>query len=256
MPDAESVFRLFLAGLVVNGFILIGSSCVSKKAPLRPVMVYPGYDTELNFIDEFDDDLSDWVSEGAGTFTVSNDSQMTVSPALQSYGMAIWYRNDVSGDFQIEFEIDFLSAPGMASVIFCAQGTRGEDVIEDLPPRTGILSDYTHEGMRSYSVSFHCYSPDGSHDSGSKIRKNPGHMLLSRAEQDPCIVDRRYLIDILKIGNRILFFVDKVLIQDIRDRGGFGPTYTDGKIGLRFHGAGNAFLTHLDNFKIFKLIPQ
>ena len=92
-------------------------------------------------------------------------------------------------------------------------------------------------------------TPEGEHHPGTKVRKNPGHMLLSRVVPDPCRENRPYLIEILKLGNRILFHVDGILIHDVRDKGGFGSAYDEGKIGFWVHGQGGTFKSTFDNIR-------
>ena len=141
----------------------------------------------------------------------------------------------------------------MNSVIICAEKIKEENAFTKIPLPTENLYEIVQEKTRSYQISFHSYSPDGQHTPGSKLRKNPGHLLLSYAANDPCQENRRYLIDVAKTGNRIRFFVDGNIVHDARDKGGFGPIYKKGNIGFFVHGVRGVFTTTLAKIRLFKL---
>lgn len=101
----------------------------------------------------------------------------------------------------------------------------------------------------------HCYTPNGQHNPGSKIKKYPGPYLLAKSPGDPCEENRGYLVDVVKTGSRIQLFVDNQKVHDLRDRGGFGQSYKEGYIGFLFQGASHAAML-VDNVRLFKLNPR
>lgn len=237
-------------------WILIVSMHCTEMPDIPPRFAYAGYRADLVFIEDFGADLTEWAIEGKGEAAITPDSQLTVSVTDEEHGMVIWMRQDAPETFQLEYEVEIPETPGLNTVMICAHGTQEKDILKTSSARTGKFSEYSQGDVRSYQISYHCYSPNGGHDPGSKIRKNPGHILLSRIIPDPCIENRRYLVDVFKIGNRILFFVDGTPVHDIRDRGGFGPTYRSGKIGFWVHGAVGKFKTTFDHIKVYRLIPE
>jgi hypothetical protein len=245
---------LFLLLTGVSVMLCLGAC--SKQPDIPPRVSYPGYRAQLIFHEDFSQDLTSWAIDGLDESVAIQEGRLVMVEPPEGQGLAAWILRDFSGDFQLEYEVEIPETAGINTVILCAHGAEGQDVLADLPSRTGKLNDYIHGSIRSYHISYHCYGADGQHDPGSKIRKNPGHMLLSRGETDPCQENRRYLIDILKFGNRILFMVDGIVNQDIRDMGGFEPVYQSGKIGFWIHGAGGTFKTFIDNVRVYRLKPE
>ena len=226
------------------------------KIKIEPKLIYPGYNTKLLFYDDFNGDLQNWHIEGNGQVTITPEGKLLIEEESGSEGVAIWIRDDFSDNILIEYEVHLPQTPGINIAYICARGAKGEDIIKKLPARDGSHNRYTRSGINNYSISYHSYTPEGEHIPGSKIRKNPGQLLLSRVDTDPCLVNRLYLVHIIKISNRILFFVDGELIHDVRDKGGFGPTYREGKVGLWSHGSAGRFSMLLDNFRVFSLSPK
>ncbi len=248
--------RIFL-GIYIIGFLGISfllSNCTNQK--VQPYLMLPGYKAEVIFQENFDKDLHNWLIEGNGKVQIIG-GKLHVAETLESNGILIWTNREFSGDFQLEYEVDVPDTAGMNSVIICAQRIRDKKKgFPDVPLPTKNLDEIVQEKTRSYQISFHSYSPDGQHTPGSKLRKNPGHLLLSYAEKDPCKENRQYLIDVVKTGNRIRFFVDGNIVHDVRDKGGFGPIYMQGKIGFLVYGAKGIFTTTFAKIQLFKLSPK
>jgi hypothetical protein len=223
---------------------------------IKPRMLIPGYKTAFLFQDTFNENMNQWCVEGKGKFQITQDGRLKIQEEVGSQGVALWITKDFGDNIHLEYEIEIPETPGITTAILCAHGVNKKDILKDSSNRTGKLSDYIRGLIRSYHISIHCYTESGEHDPSCKIRKNPGHLLLSRVEPDPCAVNRKYLIDIIKLGSRIQLFVDGILVHDFRDKGGFGRPYLDGKIGFWFHGNPKIFKVYLDNVRVFKLIPN
>lgn len=228
------------------------SSC-STRDGAQPRMKVSGCDSKLIFQDNFDNNLENWKKEGIGEIQITSEGKAVLSLGEESQGMALWALKDINDDFQLEFKLQIPSINGFFIIIICAQGLNGEDVVDELPERNGTLEEYSKGDIRSYHISSHCYTSEGLQIPGSKMRKNPGHLLLSKSAVDPCTGSRNYYIDVVKTGNRIRYYVDDVLIHDFKDRGGFGPIYSGGKIGFWIGGKPEDFTVILDDIKVFKL---
>ena len=216
-------------------------------------MQVPGYGTKLTFQETFNTNLENWKKEGIGNVELTSEGKAAMRLGKESEGLALWALKEINYDFQLEFNLTIPAKNGLFIIILCAHGLHGEDILDDLPDRSGVLEDYSKGNIRSYHISSHCYTAEGNHIPGSKMRKNPGHLLLAKSETDPCTSDRMYYIDVVKTGNRIRYYVDDMLILDFRDRGGFGPIYSEGRVGFWMGGKPEEFTVILDNIKIFKL---
>ena len=252
-PERSPSYRQIAFQVIIAIFLLF-FACV-KTQDVPPRLEYPGYRARLIFEESFAGELENWAQEGKADLSITDEGALLVEEDSLAHGVFLWIKQDFSGNFQLEFETSILETAGMQIVALCAQSSMGEDILTSLPPRNGYLQSYIGENIHSYHISYHCYTPEGKHNPGTKVRKNPGHMLLSRVEPDPCLENRSYLIDVIKLGNRILFYVDGVLIHDVRDKGGFGFAYKEGKIGFWIHGLGGQFKSIYDNIRIFQLKP-
>ena len=224
---------------------------------IQPRMQIPGFDTKLIFQDNFDNNLlENWKKEGIGKIEITPDGKAILGLGEESKGLAFWALKEIDVDFQLEFNLRIPNHNGLFIIIICAQGINGGDVINDLPERNGEIQEYSKGDIRSYHISSHCFTEQGEQIPGSKLRKNPGHLLLSKNDVDPCTSNRTYYIDVVKTGNRIRYYVDDMLIHDFRDRGGFGPIYSEGKIGFWIGGKPEDFKVILDDIHVFKLKAQ
>jgi hypothetical protein len=244
-------------------FLWIGITAVSipfiagcGKSDIRPKLSDPGYKAKLIFQDSFDEGLENWFFEGQGKAVLRPDSSLGLEAVSDTSGAVLWSRRDFSGNFQLEYEIFFLDTAGTHSVFFCAEDLDGKELRGDWISKSNSFNDYIRNLIQSYQITCHCYDRNGKPVSGSRLRKNPGSLLLAGSPTDPCKDNRMYVIDIIKVGNRIQFFSDGVLVHDVRDRGGFGPVYMKGQIGFYIQGKAGAFSAVLDNVRLFKLSPK
>jgi len=235
--------------------LLVISGCKKDKTPPSQLKV-PGYSTRLHYEELFDLDLSNWQFEGSGSSTITPDGRLRLAEADSSEGLMAWLKVDFSGSFLLEYEVEIPDTNGVNIVFFCAETKDYGHLLKNYKARTGRQQDYCQSDIYSYQVAYHCYTPSGDHENSTHLRKNPGSLLLSREFPDPCRQNRFYLIDIVKTGNRIQFFVDKEKIHDLRDRGGYGAIYNKGKIGFWIHGTPRNFSTTLDNIRVYNLIPE
>jgi len=253
MLTAKKLFHLHRYALILILALTAVTGC--QRAPrVQPETEIPGYAAELVFEDNFDKDLSHWTIEGPGQAIITEDQRLQLLEDSLGQGMALWSKSIYDGSFMLECEIDFPSSDGTMALFICSVPTDGSNWADAAADRSGALADYI-ETINSYQVDVHCYTPEGVHDAGSKLRKNQGHYMLGRSTTDPCKANRFYLINFAKTGNRLQFFVDNEKIHDLRDRGGFSPVLKEGHIGLWIHGA-PGFTAFIDNIRVFKLNPR
>ncbi len=234
---------------------LLFSFC-GEEEKVSPLLVHPGFRTKLLFEDHFNGSLDSWFSEGTGEATTTEDGWLCLSAYPNSDGMAIWLKQNLDNNFQIEYRIEISESSVLNRAMICAHGLNGEDILSDLSRHSGDPDAYTNGQIRSYDFSYHCISPSGIPFQESLLRKNPGGILLSRAKNDPCLHERTYFINITKLGNRIQFFVDGNPVHDIRDKGGFSPPYAKGKFGFWIGSTRDTSITSIDYIRIFELIPE
>jgi len=252
----KSVLRQ-LSLIIISVILLsaISTGCSKKKETVFPKMEIQGFSTKLIFIENFDTDLSNWVIQGKGNGDITGTGALRLTGATKSQGVVMWLNREISGDFLLEFETTVNDSSGLCAVIICAQYPGGKDLLNDLPEPSGNLMLYTKK-LRSYIIDYHNRSKSTGTAGASKVRKNPGYMLLASVDTDPCSESRPYYIDIVKIGNRMQLYVEGKRIQDIRDKGGFGPAYMRGYIGFWVHGISDQYNIALDNIRIFQLNPE
>ncbi len=220
-----------------------------------PLVTDPAYRARLQFKEDFTDGLRNWYVAGKGDAEITGDSSLTLRLSPESNDLLLWSTQDHTGNFQLEYRITLPDTPGTHIVFLCAQGVRGDDVTRMQPPPASAFEQYVKDSVASYQISFHGYDPSGQHVSDSKVRKNPGNLLLG-AEMDPSRDNRDYVIDVLKIDNRIQCLVDGLPVHDLRDRGGFNAPYGSGKIGFYIHGRPGAFRAKIRHIRIFALTPR
>ncbi|MBN2104849.1 DUF1961 family protein [bacterium] len=238
--------------LCVMGIIL---KC-NKIPDIPPRFQYPGYKSRCIFIENFDGMEPHWQMAGTGTARTSPDSGLIIEPATDSLGVIIWLDKDFEGSYQLEYRLDLHDTLGMHLLFISAAGLQNENVLSLVKNQPGAYEAYADSNIQNYQFSMHCYDPQGMHHPHSRLRKNPGKILLSHIPEDPCQTNRQYTIDFLKIGNRLQLFVDGERYHDFRDKGDRQTLYNRGKIGFWFNGKPGRFSVNLTDIHVYKLIPN
>jgi hypothetical protein len=233
--------------------VLLAAGCGRRE---KPVIQNPDYKAEIMFKEDFSRDLRAWYVMGQGLAQITADSTLHLQLGPQSDYLVFWSVRDVTGNFQVEYTVRFPDSCGSHVVLFCAQGAAGEDITRMTPPPPDAIEMFFKDSIASYQVSCHNYDSFNLHQSNSRVRKNPGNLLFAGEGSDPCPDNRDYLIDLFKIDNRIQIDVDGLQVHDLRDRGGFGPTYMTGKIGFMIRGRPGVFGVFIDDIRVFKLTPR
>jgi hypothetical protein len=238
---------------VLTAMLLLASGCGRRE---KPVIQNPDFKAEMGFKEDFSGDLRKWYVEGQGIAEIAPDSTLHLELGPQSNYLMVWSTFDVEGNFQLEYRIRFPDSCGSHVALFCAQGAAGQDITQMTPPAADAIETFFKDSIACYQVSFHNYDSFNLPQSNSRVRKNPGNLLLSSEGSDPCSDNRDYLIDLFKIDNRIQVHVDGLPVHDLRDRGGFGPTYRTGKIGFMIRGRPGTFGVFVDDIRVFNLTPR
>jgi hypothetical protein len=148
----------------------------------------------------------------------------------------LWCPFPTEGDVCIEYEFQLLSPKGLALLIMCASGTRGEDIIKDHGLRkTGSMADM-NANYRNYHWEYVRRVEAMRTDVETQyVNKNPWAKSLfvgctKRLEQNKWIKIR-----LMKTGKRISGELDGRKIFDVEDSGfdNNGPLLNSGRIVLR-----------------------
>ena len=249
----KHAFLSFALSLVFAGYL--GVHC-ARKADIPPKLVVPGYQPRLIVTDQFETARPIWVTEGLGSAILEN-GMLSVTVPPESEGFVLWLNRNVDkSSFQLEYTLSITDSSGTHGIFFCSEEISGANILSGHTGRTGKRDEYTHGEIRNYQVIVHAMNREGAPLGWSRIRKNPNYYLLSHSETDPCIQPRHYLMDVIKIGNRIQLYVDGILTHDVRDRGGFGqPVYRSGIIGFRFDSLIRPATTRIGDVRVYQLNP-
>ncbi len=148
----------------------------------------------------------------------------------------LWCPAKVEGDQWIEFEFQLVSPKGLALVMMCASGSRGEDIIEDHGlSKTGSMGDML-ANYRSYHWEFVRRVEAMRTDVETQyVSKNPwGKSLfvgcVPRHEQN-----RWIKIRFIKIGNKLYGSFDGKTVFDVTENAydNNGPVLNSGRVVLR-----------------------
>ena len=221
-----------------------------------PFLHYPGFRTHCIFIEDFAGPSRHWQAEGAGITRLTADSGLFVQPTIDSVGIMIWLDQDFEDNYQLEYQIDFHDTMGLHLLFTSVAGLNDEDLFDTDREPYGRFETYTQGILNNYQISLHCYDPEGQHHASSRLRKNPGNILLSHVPTDPCQSNRNYTIDFIKIGKRLQLFVDGERYHDFKDKLDRDSLYEKGKVGFWFQGKPGQFSVTIRQVRVYKLIPS
>jgi len=245
--------KWILAG-ILSTFMLWTGCNQSKEEP--PWVAIAGYTANLIYHEPFTEDLSEWTLEGNGEARLTDEGMLKLLAYQGGNGLVLWAPVKLSGSFQLEYEVDISDSSGTNAVLFCAQSLEGEDLVQSSKERTGALSEYSNGALQNYMITYNTVHADGSNKNQSRVRKNPQYLLLSHSDGDPCLEGSRHLIDVVKMSNRIQFYVNGGLIHDVRDKGGFdAPVYMEGRFGFRVEPVNKDASVMIHRVKLYHLKP-
>ncbi len=191
-----------------------------------------------------------WHLEGDGKAQI-DDGKLALQDA--GAGVVLWARQDFPSDVRLQCDLLFSNDRGIGVFFVAARGVAGEDILKDLPERTGKYEQYTGGKINCYGFSLHRFFPDGRHNAGTNIRKNSGFHLVNHVEPDPVMkANQTYGVRIEKVGGHLRLWCDGNLVHDWKDEGTHGPPLEGGKIGFRIRGDPSCIM-YVDNIVINSL---
>ena len=148
----------------------------------------------------------------------------------------LWCPFQPEGDQCIEFEFQLLSPKGLALLIICASGTKGEDIILDQGLRkTGSMSDM-NVNYRNYHWEYVRRVEAMRTDVETQyVNKNPWAKSLFVGCTDRLEQNRWIKIRFMKTGKKLTGYLDGKLIFEVEDNAfdNNGPVFNSGRIVLR-----------------------
>lgn len=175
--------------------------------------------------------LSDWIMEGKGRKEVKDGWINLFSPGEAGHWV-MWYPNNLPMDFIAEWEVQNLHPEaGLCIVFFAATGVQGEDLFSsNLAQRKGVFKQYTQGDINNYHISYYANNPREWGRVKTNLRKNKGFKKVqSMREGIPKSSTQIHRCRLMKVGGRILFYVDERLVIDWKDEQPWGG----GKFGFR-----------------------
>ena len=251
-PKPISSATPILILLLINGLLM---ECHRSRESV-PFLHYPGFRAHCIFSEDFAGPSTHWQAEGAGISRLTADSGLFIQPTIDSVGIMIWLDQDFEDNYQLEYQIDFHDTIGLHLLFTSAAGLNDEDLFDMDRESGGCYETYAQGNLNNYQISLHCYDAEGQHHAFSRLRKNPGNILLSRVPSDPCQSNRNYTIDFIKTGKRLQLFVDGELYHDFKDKLDRNSLYEKGKVGFWFQGKPDHFSVTLRQVRVYKLIPS
>lgn len=241
--------------LIIQCSLILMTAC-SRQTGEPPWINIPGYHAELAYHEEFANDISEWHFEGDGEAKLTENSQLELLAYQGGNGLVFWSPFHLSGSFQLEYEVNISDSGGTNAIFFCAQNQNGEDIFKSTPVRTGLLQDYIYGSMQNYMITYNTVDLNGEPKNQSRMRKNPQYLLLAHTDSDPCLAGNHHFIDVVKMSNRIQFYVNGSLIHDVRDKGGFdAPVYMEGRFGFRIEPVNKDASVLINRVRLYQLTP-
>jgi len=219
---------------------------------MEPLDAPPVVKGELIAACDFDE-LTEWSIEGPEGEAGIVDGALRITSTSDRFGVHAWYRPDLPDSVVVEYDMTFHGKAGFALVFFCARGAAEQDILTEMPERGGRFAQYVrNDDFLAYHLSVHRHGAT-SWVNGANLNKNPGKRLVQRNAVDPCPPaegTQTYRIRLVKLGNRIEFFVDERPVLFWFDDAGEG-CYDGGKFGFRqiYRSA----ITY-DNFRVYRAV--
>ena len=197
----RTILISWLTAIVV---ILIAGSVSAQKENAV------GTNNAIDFIEanfsESQLNLSDiWHFEGRGKANIE-DGRLALRDTGK--GVVLWTRQDFPSDVRLQFELSFSNNRCIGVFFVAGRGIEGEDILKDLPERTGKYDQYTKGKINCYGFSLHRFYPDGRHNPGTNLRKNSGSHLVNHVKPDPVMkANETYQVKIEKAGGHLRLWV-------------------------------------------------
>ncbi|MEH6550118.1 MAG: DUF1961 family protein [Pseudomonadales bacterium] len=131
--------------------------------------------------------------------------------------------------YMISYNFEPKTPIGLGILFFSAEGIAEQDIFSaELNKRTGIFSEYTKGDINSYHISYWANNAAVGKRASCNLRKNPGFYSLASGV-DPSVEKldysqkemtlEKHRIELIKIKNRIVFFINGIQVFDYVDQG-------------------------------------
>ena len=131
--------------------------------------------------------------------------------------------------YMISYNFEPKTPIGLGILFFSAEGVAEQDIYSaKLNKRTGIFSQYTKGDINSYHISYWANNAAVGKRASCNLRKNPGFYNLASGV-DPSVEKldygqkemtlEKHRIELVKIKNRIAFFMNGIQVFDYVDQG-------------------------------------
>lgn len=144
--------------------------------------------------------------------------------------LVLWNKQVVLPEsYLISYNFEPKTPIGLGILFFSAEGIAEQDIFSaELNKRTGIFSQYTKGDINSYHISYWANNAAVGKRASCNLRKNPGFYNLASGV-DPSVAKldysqqemtlEKHRIELIKIKNRIIFFVNGIQVFDYVDQG-------------------------------------
>lgn len=144
--------------------------------------------------------------------------------------LVLWNKQVVLPEsYLISYNFEPKTPIGLGILFFSAEGIAEQDIFStELNKRTGIFSQYTKGDINSYHISYWANNAAVGKRASCNLRKNPGFYNLASGV-DPSVakldysqqemVLEKHRIELIKLKNRIVFFVNGIQVFDYVDQG-------------------------------------
>lgn len=189
------------------------------------------------------EDIKGFILEGDANISFENGKMrmenLRNAEEGQKSNFVFWCPKDFPKNIEINFDFKPIREPGLCILFFAAKGINSESIFDNkLNQRTGEYQMYHHGDINALHVSyFRRRYPEERTFHTCNLRKSyGGHLVVQGADPIPSVEDisDSYKIKLIKIENKVLFYIDDLKIFEWIDDGvSYGSILEDGKIGFR-----------------------
>ena len=171
-----------------------------------------------------------WWSEGC-TPEIKNGHLFVDADKIAPKAATIWLDLNLSGNLQIEFDVQIVSSSDKANNINCFflySDPDGLTLRSTAKEREGGSYNLYHK-LNGYIFTF---VANGEEKSRFRFRDNPDFHLLAEDYLDSNKTEENYHVRLVKLSDRIQYWIDGNKIMDIIDDK-YNPLYNTGLVGFR-----------------------
>lgn len=187
---------------------------------------------KLIFSDDFTSGMGNWTVEKFNRDVTSvdgNNSRLNVMTQSGQDGIMVWCNQPLPKNFIIEYDMTPLSSSGFFLIFFCAQGTGGSSILDNIESTYKgytLFEKYTERNVRCYHMSYRRNT-----SATCNFRKNPGLNLLKQQSLSQVLSANQKIHVILQKNNgRFVLTIDGNLFMDYTDK---GSVHEGGHWGIR-----------------------